>query len=257
MDPWADADVLNTGEPELEKEGEEAAKYASLAAAATNPKTYTTLEKTLKSHLYRAHPYTLWACPSLKLTSKEGETEGDFRARLTQALHERRDLELEKLRKRYKPKLQRLKDRIHRAEAKVDKEQEQYQQQKYQTVLSFGATILGALFGRKLGSRGNVGRATTAARGVGRAARERGDIARAKDDLREFKEKLEELEEQFQEELESRGDAFSLAALEVNDVELRPRKSDISITRTALVWTPWRVDATGIAEPAFAWETSP
>ena len=35
------------------------------------------------------------------------------------------------------------------------------------------AILLGALFGRKVASAGTVGRATTAARGAGRAARER------------------------------------------------------------------------------------
>jgi hypothetical protein len=38
-------------------------------------------------------------------------------------------------------------------------------------LISIGATVVGALFGRKLGSVGNVGRATTAMRGVSRSAR--------------------------------------------------------------------------------------
>jgi hypothetical protein len=41
-------------------------------------------------------------------------------------------------------------------------EQSQYKQKKMQTAISFGTTVVGALFGRKLGSVGNVGRAATA-----------------------------------------------------------------------------------------------
>ena len=31
---------------------------------------------------------------------------------------------------------------------------------------------------------------------------------------------------------------------------VRPRKTDLSIERIVLVWTPWRVGPDGIAEPA-------
>ena len=43
---------------------------------------------------------------------------------------------------------------------RVEVDQSQYKQKKMQTAISFGATVVGALFGRKLGSVGNVGRPT-------------------------------------------------------------------------------------------------
>ena len=39
--------------------------------------------------------------------------------------------------------------------------------------------------------------------------------------------------------------------LDLEEVRIRPRKSDISVGAIALVWTPWRVDRSGLAEPAF------
>ena len=72
-----------------------------------------------------------------------------------------------------------LEDRIRRAEERVAREQSQFQQQSVQTAISMGATVLGALFGRKLASAGTIGRATTAARGAGRAMREHEDVATA------------------------------------------------------------------------------
>ena len=51
------------------------------------------------------------------------------------------------------------------------------------TVLSFGASILGALFGRKLASTTNVTRATSAMKGVGRSFQQRDDISRAEDSV--------------------------------------------------------------------------
>jgi hypothetical protein len=249
--PWTAARLLEDGVPEVDDEPEADARFASLPAAAADPKTYVRWSKMLKTHLYREHPLDLWRCRELKKISNPGESEGDFRVRLRQLLHERRDLEIEKLRKRFAPKLVRIQDRIRRAEARVAKEQSQYQQQKMQTAVSLGATVLGAIFGRKLTSVGNVGRATTAARGAGRAARERGDIARAQENAEVLRNQLAELERDFEESLEDARTDVDDTALELEELAIRPKKTDISIERVTLVWTPWRISQDGVAEPDF------
>ena len=108
----------------------------------------------------------------MKLVSKPGETERDFQARIQLAGRETRDAAVEKLRDRYAPKLARLREKARKAEEAVGKEQQQASQQKLQTAVSFGATMLGALMGRRAVSLSTLGRATTAARGVGRSAKE-------------------------------------------------------------------------------------
>jgi hypothetical protein len=118
-------------------------------------------------------------------------------------------------------------------------------------MVSVGATVLGALFGRKLGSLGNVGRASTAARGAGRAARERGDISRARDDADALQQQLEALEVEFEGRLEAMRDKLEGKEVVCEELPIRPRKTDLSVERVVLVWTPWRVDAQGIAEPDF------
>jgi hypothetical protein len=249
--PWKAARLLEDGAPEVDDEPGLNARFVALPAAAADPKTYVRWAKMLKSHLYREHPLDLWRCRELKEISNPGESEGDFRVRLRQLLHERRDLEIEKLRKRFAPKLARIQERIRRAEARVAKEQSQYQQQKMQTAVSLGATVLGAIFGRKLTSVGNVGRATTAARGAGRAARERGDIARAQESVEALSNQLAELEREFEESLENARTDVDDTALELEELAIRPKKADISIERVVLTWTPWCVSQEGIAEPDF------
>ena len=118
------------------------------------------------------------------------------------------------------------------------------------TRISIGATVLGAMFGRKAASVGTVGRAGTAMRGMGRASREKGDIARAMDELEAQRTKLVELEREFEREAEAIRDAADPALLELKQVEISPRKSDITVERLALVWTPWIVGADGVAVPA-------
>jgi DNA anti-recombination protein RmuC len=208
----------------------------------------------LQTHLYRSLPLRVWRCSDPRGISRPDQSEGEFRAQLRQLLHEKRDLELEKLRKRYAPKLARLAERIRKSEERVERERSQYQQQRTQTMISVGATVLGALFGRKLGSLGNVGRATTAARGAGRAAREREDISRAQGDAEILQQQLEELEAEFAGRLEAVREKLDEEEVVCEELPIRPKKTDLAVERVALVWTPWRVGAEGIAEPDFSLE---
>jgi hypothetical protein len=249
--PWEAALVLEAGVPELDDQPEAGARFATLPAAAADPKTHVRWAKMLESHLYREHPLQLWRCREFKEISNPGESEGDFRVRVRVLLHERRDLEIEKLRQRFAPKLARIQQQIRRAEERVDREQSQYQQQKMQTAVSLGATVLGAIFGRKLGSVGNVGRATTTARGAGRTVREHEDIARAQQGVEALREQLAELEREFQSSLEDVRANVDDSALEFEEFAIRPKKADLSIERVTLVWTPWRVSEDGIAKPDF------
>jgi hypothetical protein len=168
-----------------------------------------------------------------------------------QLAHEARDLALEKLRRKYAPKVTRLEERIRVAEQRVGRESGQYRQQKVQTAISLGATVLGALFGRKIGSVGTVGRASTTARGMARAGREKADIARARETLESHRRRLAELEEELRLEVEKLRESFDPAAIELQAVPVRPRKTDLEVADLSLAWAPWIVDGAGLARPAY------
>lgn len=234
-----------------EKTGIEGAKYGTLPPAALRPASYTAWKTSLVNFLYQNRSIRLWKSPPLGEISKAGENEGEFRAKLVQKYHERRDLNVEKLRKLYGPKLARLQDQIRRAQYRLQKEQSQYGQQKVQAAISAGATVLGALFGRKLGSAGNIGRATTSIRGLGRAAREKQDIDLVRQEINVLEGKLLEMEEEFKAELAGLQQDFRPEEQDIQEVFIKPRKSDISVSRIALVWAPWELDEMGLGEPAY------
>jgi DNA helicase HerA-like ATPase len=249
--PWDESRPIPIDRLEIATEARPRARYLPLPGLAQRKASYASWEKALKSALYQTHTLDLHRCPDLKEVSRPGESEGDFRVRLRQGGRERRDLELEKLRDRYGKKLAQIRDRIDRAQEKVEREQSQYQQQSFQTAVSVGATFLGALFGRKLGSARTIGRATTAVRGAGRAARERSDIARAEENLAELQAKLQALEEEFNNAIRETEAALDPRELEIEDLSIRPRKADILVEEVALLWMPWHAAAGGTLEPAF------
>ncbi|MBP87698.1 MAG: ATP-binding protein [Planctomycetaceae bacterium] len=250
-DLWSEADPVSYDDLDFESDPDGDAAFGSLPSALTQPKKYTSWKTALKNHLYRSHALKLYSCGALKMKSEVGETEGDFRVRLKQTAVEKRDLGIEKLRKKYAPKLKSLEERIRKAEQKVDEQKNQVTQQTWSTALSVGTTVLGALFGRKLASSSSVSHAATSMRSASRIAREKGDVTRAEENVEALQEQLETLEEEFTHDAETLREELSEDGLELTEVVIRPRKSDLSVDQVALVWTPWIVDAVGIAEPAF------
>ena len=104
-------------------------------------------------------------------------------------------------------------------------------------------------------SSGTIGRATTSMRGAGRVAREKQDIARAQREVQVIHDKLVALEEEFQAEISDLKMELKPEDLILDQLLIRPRKTDIVISRFALVWMPWKVNQGGFAEPAFKLES--
>lgn len=249
--PWEEATLVPNESLSLEKQARPDIPFASLPSAATREASYTGWKSSLASHLYQHRTQVLWESRDFKQFSEVGENEGDFRGRLAHLMHEKRDLEVEKLRKKYAPKLAQMQERLRKAQVRVEREKAQFGQQKVQTAVSVGATLVGAIFGRKTVSSGTIGRATTSMRGAGRIAREKQDIERAQREVQVIDERLSGLEEEFQAEIADLKMDFKPEDLELIELMIRPRKTDITIAELALIWTPWKITQTGFAEPAF------
>jgi len=244
---WDEAEVSKDDEPDLDKTpATDPGSFAPLPADLTRPKKFAELTTSLKDHLYRTQTFDLWRCPSLKQVSQAGESEGDFRVRLSHAARQDLDSKVEKLRAKYAPKLALLQERIRKAQQKVEKEQSQASQQTLQTALSFGSSLLGALFSRKIGSAANVSRATSAARAASRIGREKQDVALAEENVQQLQDQFAELEAQFKAETETIDDSVSADKFPLEEVIIKPKKADIGVTRVALVWRPVAVSPDGL-----------
>ena len=248
---WASADEVNFDEAELEREPVDGgAAFAPLPSAAGKAKSYDTWKKQFADSLYRGRSLQLFKSASLKQTSKPGESERDFRVRLQHAARERLDAEKEKLRQRYAPKFVTLQERLRRAQQTVEREREQATASKWNAAVSIGATVLGAFLGRKRASLGNVGRATTAARGAGRVYKESQDIARAGETAEAVQAQIDALNAQVADEVNQLTRLMDPSAETLETVTLKPKKTNISVRSIALAWTPyWQ--AGGTETPAF------
>ena len=248
---WGQAQELELALGDLETEGLAGARYAGLPAAASDVKNYTVWSRDFAAWIYRTQQLELMQCPAMKTVSMPGESERDFRIRLQQSTRESRDEVMAKLKQKYAVKINALEEKIRRSEQAVEREKDQAKQQKVQTAISFGATILSSFLGKKRISASSLGRATTAIRGASRTMKEKGDVDRSLDTVEAYKQQLQEQDEQFRAEADSLGAQLDPANLELNPYVVRPAKSDILVKALVLVWLPYRQSSDGTSEPAW------
>ena len=234
---WAEAVKLDIDAAQLRRVPDPGARFAPLPAVAAQPRRYPTWEKSFARWLAQNERVELLSEPTLGITSNAGESERDFRIRLQHESRAARDAAVDAVRKKYAARQASLADRLKRAELAVGREQQQASDQKVQTAVSFGATVLGALLGRKTVTVGTLGRATTAARGVGRSMKEAADVKRAADSVAGVRRDLAALDERIAADIAAVSQRFDQQA-PLERVLVSPRRGQVDVQFVALAWRP-------------------
>ena len=213
------------------------ALFEALPSAAQQAKNYAAWQKAFTQWLQQTQRYEMFRHRATKLTSAPDESERDFRARVDDARRETRDEEIDAIRKKFAAKRDSLTERLRRAESTVEREQQQVSQQKTQTMLSMGAAALGALFGRRAIGAGTLGRATTAARGVGRTMKEQQDVKRAAETVDAVRAQLEQLDTTILAATDKVAAEFDVP-VEIERVAIAPKRGQVAVHFVALGWEP-------------------
>ncbi|MEY4636642.1 MAG: hypothetical protein RJA55_2440 [Acidobacteriota bacterium] len=236
---WEHAEPADFPVTDLRKAPEgEAATFAALPAAAAKPRSYATWEKDFSRWAAQSQSIELFKSPRAKLLSAPEESERDFRVRLGHEAREARDAARAKVRDQYASKLTTLQDRIRRAEQAVQVQSEQASSAKVSAAVSIGATIFGALLGRKAVSAGTLGRATTAARGMGKVGKEAQDVTRAAETVTALTQQLNDLQAELEADLQAVSAEWDPATDVLGRVLVKPKRGGVSVQLVALAWVP-------------------
>jgi len=231
---WYAAEAADLGKDDLESEPVPGARFASLPDPAVKARSYDSWRKALEECLYRTRRCELFRSDTVGEVSKPGESERDFRIRLGERAREKRDEQVEILRKKYGVKIAQLQERIRHAEQVKEKQSAQASQQTLQTVISAGSAVLGMFFGR----RKTLSAAGTAVRGVGRTFQERQDVSRAEENIESLRKQLADLNAELETEVDNLEDRFDPEAGELEVLGLKPRKTDVEVRFLTLAWAP-------------------
>ena len=234
---WAHARRVDYTPEMLEREMPDGVAFGALPAPALKARSYEAWNKQLAAWLVANEALELFLSPSTKECSRPGESERDFRARLQHTSRESRDQAVDMLRRKFAPRQAALDEKLRRAEQAVARESEQASGQKLQTAISLGATLVGALLGRKAINVGTIGRATTAARGVGRSMKEAEDIGRARENVAAIQEQRQGLEEDLRTAMAALDASSDPTTEPLTTIAVKPKKTNLTVKLVALVWT--------------------
>ncbi|MDI6697340.1 MAG: ATP-binding protein [Candidatus Saccharicenans sp.] len=243
---WDKSIPLSLKLESLEKQPRPAASYFSLPSRALS--LLKSAENDYLDYLVRSYQLTLMKSAAFQAISQPEESERDFRIRLGQLAREKRDEAVEKLRRKYAVRIASLEKQYLTAQQRLQREQEQYKEKVAQSAISTAATIFGTILGRK---SYQIGRATTTARSASRAYYEKMDIKRAQEQVELARSRLEEMERELQREADSIASLYDPEREQFQIIAIRPKKKDMAVRWSGLLWLPyWHLDS-GVREPGF------
>ena len=243
---WDKAVPLKLKLEALASEPEEGAFFLSVPSRAIQQ--IKTAEADYSDFISRTLELKLWKSLLFGEVSRPGESERDFRLRLGQKAREKRDAEIDRLRQKYAARFATIERQLLTAQQRLEREQAQYKERMAHTTISIGATILGSILGRR---SSQIGRATTTARNASRAYYEKMDIERARQQLELVQSRRADLERQVEEEASKITLSLDPNAEVLQPIVLRPKKKDIVIRWSGLLWLPYWHLQNGAVEAGF------
>jgi hypothetical protein len=235
---WDRAEIAPFTVDYLVKAPPAGASFADVPAAATKAKHYAAWEKDFSQWVTQSQSIELFKSTRSKLLSNPDESERDFRLRIQDDARQARDAAIAKVRDKYASQMTTLQDRIRRADQALAVQSEQATGAKLGAAVSFGATVLGALLGRKAVSASTLGRATTAARGMSRISKEAEDVARATENVTALKTQLSGLEAAMQADVAAVSADWDATRQPFERVLVKPKRGGVSVQLVALIWVP-------------------
>ena len=232
---WQKSKKIQAKFSDLQKNPEQSCPFSELPVPATKESNYESWGKDFRVWVSQNSKIELFRDPATQLVSLPNEKDSEFRLRIDQKRREVRDGLVAELRQKYAPKVATIRDRMRKAQHAVDVQASQANEQKMQTALSIGATLLGAFLGKRTIGYSTYRRAGRAIGGVGKTMKEGNDVESAKSTLEHLKNMMENMDFEFKNEVSNIAKKIdSLADLET--IVIKPNKANISVKLISLVW---------------------
>ncbi len=212
--------------------------FVALPAEFNNKNVLREHAKSLSDHLYQTMRISLKRVPSLKLESRPDESDNQFHKRLVDHLLEKKEVEVEKMKERYKTKQKSLERRLEKAYRKIEKEKSDVKTKGVDTALSFGMVVFGALFGRKALSTSTASRSARGVRSAGRLVKEKEDVRRATEESERMEDEIDVLATELQEKIAGLTEQYSHENFTAENFSIKPRRADVYDVKVFIQWEP-------------------
>ena len=210
--------------------------YYELPSFVQKEKDLKIIEKDFMDYIYRNSKLTLYKNEFLKITSKQTESLNDFKIRLQDRLNEKIDLEVEKLKIKFVKENDSIEIKLSKLYEKLQKEELQATSTTTDTIISIGTSLLGAFFGNSVINKTNIGKVATSAKGASKILKERNDVKQVENEILELQQQKEVLKTLLENEIEKINLANQSSNFPIEEIFIKPKRSDIYNTKLALLW---------------------
>jgi hypothetical protein len=191
------------------------------------------LTSDLTEYLVAARTVEVWKNPGLKLYSRVGELESDFRARCISVANAECDQAIAALRDKYRARIERVRDQLASAQRRAADLEADLSARKQEEVLSGAGDLLGAILGGR--------RRNTISRAASRRSQTRRTEARRDTTLDAISDKeadLSDLEADLADDVNALTTGWDDKAAHIERVEIPLEKVDVKVADLRLVWVP-------------------
>lgn len=231
---WEDATSIDLDAGDLDRRPQEDAIFGVVPEDLNSTRELKSYAKDFSDWLYHEQRLQLLYNPVLKMYSRPGESERDFKVRMQQAAREKRDDEVDKMRKKYRRQLDKLETRLEREERELAEDEADYDARKMEEIVSGAETVAGlfGIFGRKRSL-------STAATKRRMTARAKADIEESKQEIARLQEEMEEVQQTIAQEAEQITEEWADTLDHIEPYFVKPRRADIDVDLVALAWLPY------------------
>ncbi|MEM2840214.1 MAG: hypothetical protein QXN62_01425 [Candidatus Bathyarchaeia archaeon] len=234
---WEEAQTIEIDQRELMSNPEPEAKFEQVPEWINDKRRFDALKDELTDYLYRESSLRLLYSPILKLYSRPHEDEREFQLRLNQLAREQRDMEVDRLTKRYEARLGTLRERLRRAESIIAEKKADAEARKREVLVSVGESVLGVFLGRR-----STRAASTALSKYRQSTSAKMRYEMAEENAKTLRQEIEELEQELKEEASKISARWDETIKTLQEVRIRPKRSNIGVSLMALAWMPhWQI----------------
>ncbi|MGB9589494.1 MAG: hypothetical protein ACPL68_01260, partial [Candidatus Hydrothermia bacterium] len=216
--PWAGGEPVDIDPAELSHVPPENALFGPVPSGLDTPKAFAGYTKGFAEYLYREQTLEIFYSPALKIYSKPGESEADFRARVSVIARERRDADVERVRSKYAERIARLEKRLEKERRELGDAVKEYEARKREADISTTEAVVGliGIFGRRRSFS-----AVSRKHRLKEKAKE--DIAESQAEIAQISKEIEELRAEIEAEAAAITQNWNAALEEISTVAIKPR----------------------------------
>jgi hypothetical protein len=214
------------------------AVYVLPGAAIGEKAFFAEAGKGLQQRLVERRTLELARNAALKLWSRPGETQEQFRARCDEAAQAKADEEVAKIRTRLEAKKDKIGDALQAAQARMAEASAEAHDRQQQDLMAGAGQLLGSLLGGRSRSRSlsALGKMMGGGSAQAAKAKRRSDAASAK--AQDLSGDLAEIEQELAAEISQITAKWDAVAAEIETVPIRLESTDAKVTSTTLLWIP-------------------